>query len=356
LTLASSSPNLITETMMASSLSTPTKTIATLATLPNVMALTQSASSATNPFANLNNQPTIDKTEHHLPLSLNLLGIIVGMFLAVLFLNKIFETLRKIYESIGTIAESICESNKTQQDEKGYYKRDESERVPRVFVPLVLTIHIIMRTIQAILWLRHRNKNILQAMIYTTLWHSFHPLCLQSTRSFSRGLRAYPAKMLITSQSMLNQAWYKCVTTGDHRTKLSLDILGSLKHALSGLESWIRLSPFLSKSRRPPDTLQHDPTIHQIADHAMHTANHIAQYTASFLCTIMLLIITQLATTLTLPLRAPVNHITFVLARKIVSRLAPAQETSDNTPKKDLDMDKLTQETHELHLIDPENE
>jgi uncharacterized protein with von Willebrand factor type A (vWA) domain len=35
--------------------------------------------------------------------------------------------------------------------------------------------------------------------------------------------------------------------------------------------------------------------------------------------------------------------------------LAPAPKTSDNTPKKDFEMDKLTQATHELHLLDPEN-
>jgi hypothetical protein len=167
--LASSSPNLTTKTMMASSLSPPTTTIATLATLPNVMALTQCAFSPKNPFANLNNQPKIDETDHHLPSSLNFLGIIVGIFLAVLFLNKIFEMLREIFESISTIAESICASNETQQDEEGYYKRYESERVPRVFVPLALTIHAIMRTIQAILWLRCRTQNILHAKIYITL-------------------------------------------------------------------------------------------------------------------------------------------------------------------------------------------
>jgi hypothetical protein len=188
-----------------------------------------------SPFANLNNQLTINETEHHIPLSSNFLGIILGIFLEVLFLNKIFETLRKIYESISTIAESICASNETQQDKEGYYKQDESERVPRVFLPLTLTIHAIMRIIQAILWLCHRTKNILQAMIYTTLWNLFQPLCLKSTRSFSRGLRSYPANMLITSHIMLHKACYNWVTTGDHRAKLSLDILRSLKHALSGL-------------------------------------------------------------------------------------------------------------------------
>jgi hypothetical protein len=174
----------------------------------------------------------------------------------------------------------------------------------------------------------------------------FQPLCLESTRSFPRGLRAYPAKMLITSHIMLHEAWYNWVTQGYHRAKLSLDILVSLKHALLGLESLIRLIPFLPKSRRPPDPLQHDPTIHQRADHAIRTANHIAQSTASFLCTIMLHIITQLAITLTYPLQAPVNHLTFFLACKIASRLTPAPETSDNAPKKDFDMDKLTQATH----------
>jgi hypothetical protein len=98
--------------MMASSLSPPTRTIVMLATLPNVMAFTQSELYPMNPFANLNNQPTVDETEHHLHLSLNSLGIIVG----------IFETLHEIYESISTIAESICTSNDTQQDEEGYHK------------------------------------------------------------------------------------------------------------------------------------------------------------------------------------------------------------------------------------------
>jgi hypothetical protein len=44
------------------------------------------------------------------------------------------------------------------------------------------------------------------------------------------------------------------------------------------------------------------------------------------------------------------------LARNIASRLTLALETSDNTPKKDFDMDKLTRATHELHLINSENE
>jgi hypothetical protein len=162
--------------------------------------------------------------------------------------------------------------------------------------------------------------------------------------------------MLITSHIMQHEAWYNWVAEGDHRAKLSLDILGSLKHALSGLESWIGLNPFLSKSRWPLDPLQHDPTIHQRVDHAIRTANHIAHSTASFLCTIMLRIITQLAIMLTGSLRAPVNHITFTLARKIASRLVPAPETSNNTPKKDFEMYKLTQATHEFHLIGPENE
>jgi hypothetical protein len=43
------------------------------------------------------------------------------------------------------------------------------------------------------------------------------------------------------------------------------------------------------------------------------------------------------------------------LARNISNWLAPTPETSDNTPKKDFDMDKLMQATHELHVIEPEN-
>jgi hypothetical protein len=114
--------------MMTSSLSSQ-PTNAMLTTLPNVMALTQSASSPKNPFDKQDNQPKTNKTDHHLHSSLNSTGIIVGIFLAVLFLNKIFETLREIYEIISTIAESICASNETQQDEEGYYKRNESEQV-----------------------------------------------------------------------------------------------------------------------------------------------------------------------------------------------------------------------------------
>jgi hypothetical protein len=241
------------------------------------MALTQSALSPKNPLAKQNNQPKTDETDHHLPSSLNSTGIIVGIFLAVLFLNKIFEMLREIYESISTIAESICASNETQQDEEGYYKRNKSEQVPRVLVPLALTLHAIMRTIQATLWLHRRTQTILQAKISTILGRMFQPLCLQSTRSFPRGLCAYPSKMLITSHIMLHEAWYNWVTQGDHRANSSLDLLGSLKHALLDLESLARLSPFLPISRRPPDPLQHDPTINQISEHTTGTANYIAQ-------------------------------------------------------------------------------
>jgi hypothetical protein len=131
------------------------------------------------------------------------------------------------------------------------------------------------------------------------MWHLFQPMFLQSTRSFSRGLRAYPSKTLITSHIMLHKAWYYLTTTGYHRATLYLDILVSLKHALLGLESWIRLSPFLSKSQRPPDPLQHDLEIYQREGHAICTANHIAQSTSSFLCTIMLWITTHLVTMLT---------------------------------------------------------
>jgi hypothetical protein len=131
-------------------LSPPPPTNATQTTLPNVMVLTQSASSPKNPFLNQNNEPKFDEKNHNLPSSLNLIGIIVGIFLAVLFLNKIFETLREIYESISKIAESSCATNETQQDEEGYYKRNASEKVPRVFVPLAFTTHAILRTIHAI--------------------------------------------------------------------------------------------------------------------------------------------------------------------------------------------------------------
>jgi hypothetical protein len=342
--MASSLPNLITKTMTAS-LSPPTKTIAMLASLPNVMALTQSASPLQNHATKLNKQLTINKTEQHLPSCLNSFRIIVGIFLAVLFLNKIFETLREIYESISKTAECICASNDTLQDEERYYKRDESEHLPRVFLPLA-------RTIQAVLCLRRRTKDILQSKIFTILKYLFQPLYLQSTRSFPRGLRSYPAKMLITSHIMLHEAWYNWVTTGDRGT-ISFDTLGFFKHTLSGLESWIRLSPFLSQSRRPPDPLQHNPTTNQRFYHAIRTANHIAQSTASFLCTIMLRITTQVAKTLTRPLRGPINHLAFSLAHKITNQSA---EKSDNTPKTDFDMDTLTQATHELHLINPENE
>jgi hypothetical protein len=273
--------------MTTSSLSSPTTNVM-ITKIPNVMALTQSASSPKNPIAKQNNQAKTDETDHHLPSSLNSTGIIVGIFLAVLFLNKIFETLPEIYESISTTAESICASNETQQDKEGYYKRNESEQVPRVFVPLALTSHAIMRTIQATLWLRRRTQTILQANISTTLGRLFQPLCLQSTRSFPRGLCAYPAKNLITSHIMLHEAWYNWVTQGYHQANSSLDILESLKHALLDLEPLTRLSPFLPQIRRPPDPLQHDPTINQKADHAIGTANYIAQSTASFLCAIML--------------------------------------------------------------------
>jgi hypothetical protein len=82
-------------------------------------------------------------------------------------------------------------------------------------------------------------------------------------------------------------------------------------------------------------------------------ANHIAQSTASFLCTIMIRITTQLAKTLTHPLQKPINHLAFSLAHKITNQSA---NKSDNSPKKDFGMNNLTQATHELHLINPENE
>jgi hypothetical protein len=140
------------------------------------------------------------------------------------------------------------------------------------------------------------------------------------------------------------------------RKLITLDILGSLKHALLDLESLTRLSPFLPISQRPPDPLQNDPTINQRSDHAIGTSNYIAQSKASFLCTIMLCITTELAITLTRPLRAPISHLASSLARNITSRLILSLATSDNKPKKDFNMDKLTRETHELHLINPENE
>jgi hypothetical protein len=69
---------------------------------------------------------------------------------------------------------------------------------------------------------------------------------LQSTRSFLRGLSAYPANTLITSHIMLHEACYNLITTGYHQAKLYLDILGSLKHALSGLakESGVTLKAY----------------------------------------------------------------------------------------------------------------
>jgi hypothetical protein len=161
LKMASSLPNLITKTMTAS-LSLPTKTIAMLASLPNVTALTQSLSSLKNHPIPLYKQPTINETEQHLPSCLNSFGIIVGLFFAVLFLNKIFETLREIYESISKTAECICASNDTLQDEEGYHKREESVHLPRIFWPFACTI-------QAILWLCRRTKDTLQAKICTIL-------------------------------------------------------------------------------------------------------------------------------------------------------------------------------------------
>jgi hypothetical protein len=208
----------------------------------------------------------------------------------------------------------------------------------------------------AIQWLCRRPQTILQAKISAVLWFLFQPLCLQPARSFPRGLRAYPAKMPITSHIMLHDAWYNWVTQGDHRAHLSIDILGSIKHALLDLESLTRISPFLPKSRRPSDPLQHDPTMHQRVAHAICTSNYIAQSTAIFLCTIMLRITTQLAIALTSTMRAPANHLTLSLTRNLASRLTSALANSDNTPKKDFDMDKLTRATHELHLLNPDNE
>jgi hypothetical protein len=141
--MASSLPNLITKTMTAS-LSPPTKTIAMLASLPNVMALTQSFSPLQNHATTLYKQPTINETERHLPSCLNSFGIIVGICFAVRFLNKIFETLREIYESISKTAECICASNDTLQDEEGYHKREEREHLPRVSLPFARTIQAVL--------------------------------------------------------------------------------------------------------------------------------------------------------------------------------------------------------------------
>jgi hypothetical protein len=91
----------------------------------------------------LNKIPTIEDTERHLPSWTNYLAIIFAVVLAVLFLKTVLKALRTIYESISISADSMCTLNEVMQDEEAYYKQNESEYIPRAFVPLVRTAHAI---------------------------------------------------------------------------------------------------------------------------------------------------------------------------------------------------------------------
>jgi hypothetical protein len=93
-------PNMMALTNSASS----QPKIAILATLPNVMAFPNSVSYPTNEFEILNKMPTIDDTEGHLPLWKNYLAIIFAV----------------IYESISISADIMCTLNKVVQDAEAY--------------------------------------------------------------------------------------------------------------------------------------------------------------------------------------------------------------------------------------------
>jgi hypothetical protein len=96
-------------TALATSASSQPK-IVILATLPNVMALPNSVSS-TNELEKLNKIPTNNNTEDHLPSWKFFIAIIFAVILAVLFLKTVLKALRAIYESISIPADSICTLN-----------------------------------------------------------------------------------------------------------------------------------------------------------------------------------------------------------------------------------------------------
>jgi hypothetical protein len=86
-------PNVMALTNSASS----QPKIVILTTLPNVMALPNSVSSPTNELEKLNKILTNDDTEGHLPSWNNFIAIIFAVILSVLFLKTVLKALRAIY-------------------------------------------------------------------------------------------------------------------------------------------------------------------------------------------------------------------------------------------------------------------
>jgi hypothetical protein len=107
------------------------------------------------------------------------------------------KALRAIYESISIPADSICTLNEAMQDEEAYYKKSESEYIPRAFVPLVHTAH-------AIHWLRAKYIEKIMMAITGLLTYLFQPLNVQKISFEKRGIRAFPSKLLLTSYVVLN--------------------------------------------------------------------------------------------------------------------------------------------------------
>jgi hypothetical protein len=325
--------------------------IAILATLPNVMVLPNSVSSPTNELEKLNKIPTNDDTEGHLPSWNNFIAITFTVILAVLFLKTVLKALRAIYESISIPADSICTLNEAMQDEEAYYKQSESEYIPRAFVPLVHTAH-------AIHWLRTKSIQKIVMAITGLLTYLFQPLNVHTISFEKRGIRAFPSKLLLTSYVMLREEWYKWVTKGAPPVHSSLNVWKHLTNPTSKSESWTRLNPFSPQCRRPPDPLNRLPAIFQQTKYATRNVNYIIQSTASFLCTHTLRITTTVLTLLTRPLRSKVGRLISFTACAILCRL-PQNPTTDaiaNNQPKYFDLNKLTQAVHELHIIEPQHE
>jgi hypothetical protein len=137
-------PNVMALTNSASS----QPKIAILSTLTNVMALPNSVSSPKNELEKLNKIPTNNDIEGHLPSWSNYIAIIFAVIRAVLFLRTVLKALCAIYESISIPADSICTLNEAMQYDESYYKQSKSEYIPCAFVTLVRTAHTIHCVIQ----------------------------------------------------------------------------------------------------------------------------------------------------------------------------------------------------------------
>jgi hypothetical protein len=186
--------------------------IAILATLPNMMALTNSVSSP------MNRMPTNDDTEGHLPLWTNYLAIIFALILAVLFLKTVLKALLAIYESTSIPDDCICKLNEAMQNKEVYYKQSESEYIPRAFVPLICTAH-------AIHWLCTQFIQKILMAITATLEYLFQPLDVRTNIYFERrGIRAFPSKLLLASYVMLREEWYNWVIKGAPPVHSSLNV------------------------------------------------------------------------------------------------------------------------------------